>query len=455
MSIKLATKFFLGVSGLLLIALGFLSYFFAQIATEERERSIFDTLANRSRIDALELQIELSRGRSLEELADSMGLTLIGVDGEMLGRGQALFAGSILPSSLPPSGSLVRACLDLQKQEYQCSFSKLPEHEAWLFDWIRRDSIISYLSEILWWIVLAGLILLSIGLISALVLSRWLSRPIARLAKATEKISLGNYDKVELPQDRGDEIGSLISAFKKMISDLKDRERNLAMTGLKLAHSARLATVGQLGASIAHEVKNPLSSMKGYARILVEGVKDPELNESARIIQSEADRCTQILEQMLRFSRDDAGKKSLIQISELLNSTALLLKAEARSRSVKLKIQSEGDYLVQVNAQQLQQVLINLIQNALHASPEESEIEVLSKQTSNGYIQIEVRDHGRGIPTDIQEHVFEAFFTTKDEGGTGLGLAISAELIERQGGTLSFESIPNQGTSFRITLPSA
>jgi signal transduction histidine kinase len=257
---------------------------------------------------------------------------------------------------------------------------------------------------------------------------------------------------VKVPEDRKDELAELATAFSKMRFEIQDRERRLARTGVKLAHSARLASIGQLGASIAHEIKNPLTIIKGHARILKDQLADNPLSESARMIWEQSDRCNHILNQMLRFSRNDNEEIKPVQMTELLQSTLLLLKAEAQKKDSKIELKILDDDLISARPQQTQQVFINLILNSIQAIPQGGKIQIQS-QKNHEFMFVDVKDSGPGISFRNQSHLFQPFFTTKPKSeGTGLGLSIAQSLLEDQGGGLELiESRPGC-TIFRVSL---
>lgn len=449
------TRIFFAFAALLVIATGVLAVLFGNQLLEERETNILDTLSSRSRIEAADISATLQKNSSIENIIKNDGVVLIKGHQILSQPKQEIFSFSGIQDLLPPSGSIVTTCNAKNSKLYYCSFSYIPEAKIWLFQWIPKETIFEVLNRLIKKISNSILLLLSLSLVFAFFLSRLLLAPLRRFTKASADIARGDYDDVELPLNRGDEIGQLTKAFQKMIGDLQEREKNLALAGVKLAHSARLASVGQMGASIAHEVKNPLMSMKGYAKILAEKEGNPELKEAAEIIQKESERCNQILQQMLRFSRKEPNENKAYNLQEVVDSTLLLIKAEAKSRHVTIQNPSKISSVVMGNAQQVQQVILNLLVNALQASPQGSQVEVQS-QEKDGQVCLEVVDHGSGIPPQLQDKIFEPFFTTKDKKeGSGLGLSIALNTVQEQGGSLSFESEKDHGTRFRLCLPIA
>jgi signal transduction histidine kinase len=295
--------------------------------------------------------------------------------------------------------------------------------------------------------------MLIVGLLGlAYLLSLVLTRPLVRLSNAAQRISSGLYSNLNLPIDRKDEIGELGRAFYQMVTDIEKRELYLKDAGAKLAHSARLATIGQMGASIAHEVKNPLMAMHGHARLLKQKIQDPSLEEAIDILIRESDRCNQILQQMLRYSRTEDLQMKPYALMDVIRSSLQLVAAESKTQKVEIQLKNEIDAIPIGNAQRVQQVLLNLLINAIQASPPQSRVEV-SAENRGHEIMIAVRDFGSGIPADVQDKIFDPFFTTKNKKeGSGLGLSIAATLIAEEGGLISFDT-SESGTQFSIILP--
>ena len=411
-----------------------------------------DTLSYRSRIQNLEINQKTMKP---SKIISEFQVSLIDSIGQIQGSLASEFNGQQLLSSLPPSGSIVSECSDKMGRSHYCSISKLKEPNIWLLEAYPTSTIREYLGQIQNQILWFALALLALSIVTSLLLSRWLSKPLNSLMQATRKISEGHYFNLALNSARRDEIGELNRAFEKMIQEIRKRELDLKISGLKLVHSERLATIGQLGAGIAHEIKNPLTAMKGYARILNEKITDPELKEASKIIIDEADRCSAILQQMLRFSRKGGEAERAYRIQDVIDSTLLLAKSQAKSHQVRLINLQKSDAIVRGEPQELQQVLLNLIINALQASAPESEVKIETRIQPD-HVQVFVSDHGLGIPLEVQTKIFEPFFTTKnEENGSGLGLSISKDIIEKQGGQLRFQSSEVNGTEFEISLPLA
>lgn len=222
----------------------------------------------------------------------------------------------------------------------------------------------------------------------------------------------------------------------------------------------RLAYIGTFAANLAHEIKNPLSGIRGAAQLLSRKVKDEKLNEYMSVIMKEADRLNGILNDMLDFARPAKLKKKDVNIHIVLDSVVLLLQESGSAAYIK----SYDPSLPPVfgDEGQLTQVFLNLIKNAKESLTKEGSIEIttrltefhIAEQGSAGgkMAAIEIKDNGCGIKPDDLEKIFTPFFTTKAKG-SGLGMAISLKIIKDHGGLLKIDSKPGKGTAVSVYLP--
>lgn len=278
---------------------------------------------------------------------------------------------------------------------------------------------------------------------------------------------------VEWPMDAKDQIVelSIFSAAGLIAGFLADRERaqreklektrqelervyfELRSNIEKMKKAERLSAAGQLAASLAHEIRNPLASISGAAGILQRGSAPPEyLQESLDILQKESQRLNKLLNNFLNFAKPRAPRLQRTDLRELLLSVQSLAAHAALEHRVCFA-QQDGHAQIEVacDPEQLKQVLLNLLLNAVDASPKNSEILIRAEALPAG-AAIEVEDAGAGIANDVAEHIFDPFFTTKPKG-TGLGLAISSMIVAQHGGSLSFSGNARGGTTFRLELP--
>lgn len=222
----------------------------------------------------------------------------------------------------------------------------------------------------------------------------------------------------------------------------------------QLRHSEKLAAVGRLAAGIAHEVGNPLSSISGYAQLLRLGVEAEKTQKEYLMgIESESDRIKNIIRQLLDFSRTSQVKEEAIDLHQCLNQALSLISVNKDFRSVEVVKELDSNLPNIIgDADQIEQVFLNLLLNALDAMPNGGKIWVVTRNEGQA-VRIQISDSGVGIESENLDKIFEPFFTTKPAGkGTGLGLAVSHRIIEAHGGKIEVESQKSKGTTFTITL---
>ena len=235
-------------------------------------------------------------------------------------------------------------------------------------------------------------------------------------------------------------------------AELSAAYQKLHETFDQLRHSDRLASLGQLSAVIAHEIRNPLGSIQGAVEILGEGLaaSDPK-SEFAQIARKEVAALERLTSEILQFSKPAPPKQLPIDPQEIIEAACRLCADQARRQQVDIRLEPAPDARIMVDPEQIKQVLLNILINAIQVQPSGGKIEIRVLRDSND-VEISVRDFGPGITADNLDHVFDPFFTTKREG-TGLGLAISYQLVSHNGGRIRAESPPGQGACFRMSFP--
>ncbi len=289
------------------------------------------------------------------------------------------------------------------------------------------------------------------GLVFMLVVSWFLSRsftqPLEELVKLTKKIAEGKWtQRVEVKGPL--EIKTLAQAFNEMSSKLHEYQQRLIET-------ERLATAAQLTASIAHEIKNPLTSLKLAAEILHEFLKDdPALARRADLIFKETLRLEKILENMRAKTRKIEIIRRKVDLNTITREVVEVAIPQFESRKQKLRLELAQEPLwVEVDPEKIKQVLWNLLNNALEATPEGGEVIVKTLSGEKGY-EICIEDTGPGVPEEKIKDLFRPFYTTK-LSGTGLGLTISRQIILFHGGELILENRSQGGARARVILPPA
>ncbi|OGS21101.1 MAG: hypothetical protein A2252_05560 [Elusimicrobia bacterium RIFOXYA2_FULL_39_19] len=236
---------------------------------------------------------------------------------------------------------------------------------------------------------------------------------------------------------------------------LIQKNKDLENSQTLMLQSAKMSAVGQLAGGVAHEINNPMGVILGFAQIMAKTIKEQDpYFLPVTSIEREAHRCKKLVADLLTFSRTGKTTMEKTNINAVIEGALTLSETLARIKNVDI-IRSLENNLPEIsaNSNQLQQVIINLCNNAIDAMPEGGEIRISAKK-SGAYVEIEVTDTGKGIPDKIKQHIFEPFFTTKEVGkGTGLGLSLVYEIVQKHNGTIEVESEPGKGTTFKIKLP--
>ncbi len=295
---------------------------------------------------------------------------------------------------------------------------------------------------------------LAFSVLVAFVWSRGMTQPIKQLSEATRRVAGGHFD-IGITTKSKDEIGLLANSFNRMAGELKARETDLKSAQAALVQSEKMAAFGQLGAGIAHEVKNPLAGILGYAQLALRKVEqDSPLAKQLRIIEKETKRCKTIIENLMKFSRQEKTEKTPINLNDVLEDALAIVDHQLTINKVRIEKQIAAHLpLIGGNANQLQQVLMNLMINAQQAMPEGGTVSIETAQDEDKVV-LSVRDTGPGMPPEIQEKIFEPFFTTKPIGkGTGLGLSVSYGIVKDHYGEILLESEPGKGTTFTLSFP--
>lgn len=315
-----------------------------------------------------------------------------------------------------------------------------------------RQSIIAALDRMRLWIFIAATIAAFIGGIGALYFSRTLILPVQRLARATYSIARGNWQE-HLEVGRTDELGKLTASFNIMAESLTAKKEQLEHTYKELAQKEKMAEIGKFSMIIAHELKNPLGIIKGSVDILNKQETEPHLKETMiHYIQDEVKRLNKLIDDFLSFARPAPPQKTPSDVNSIVKRIADHFNVpEGLHKRICLRTDLGAEVPAALDDNQIYQVLLNLVNNAVQAIEHEGEIHIAT--ASDGHqVAIRIHDTGRGIPEDLCEKVFEPFFTTKAQG-TGLGLAIVKKIIESHQGTIDISSAPGNGTTITIVLP--
>lgn len=233
----------------------------------------------------------------------------------------------------------------------------------------------------------------------------------------------------------------------------------------EIFHKNKLIELGTIAAGVAHELRNPLASIRTFAQLLPEKMDDPDFqNEFSKLVLSDIDRITRVIESMLAFSRPSQVSLAEHSTADLIEEAIMLTQPRLKSKRIEVTRNFHEQAQVKVDKQKILQVLVNLINNATDVLPEQGRIRIATgiRRTDSGggnngaerHAAIEVSDNGPGIPVGVRGRLFDPFFTTKKEG-TGLGLSISQKIVRDHGGLITVSSTEGKGTTFQISLPLA
>lgn len=304
------------------------------------------------------------------------------------------------------------------------------------------------------WLLLGALLFIS--LLVAVWASGRLTAPVHQLAEIIRRFADGQREaRVEVKPGRRDEIGQAGKAFNYLAESLDRTEKERETAVRAACQSERLAALGQLAAGIGHEINNPLMNMMSLASLVEDSLPedDKQGRNDLQLLKKEGERCARIVQGILNFARQSEPKFEEFDMAPLLNETIELLRHRIESEEIELQSLIETPLLMEGDARQLQQVLVNIMLNAIQATPAKCRLHVTAR-SSREHIDLEIIDEGEGIRAEDFSKIFDPFFTTKPEGqGTGLGLSVSYGIIKRHGGNITLENSKHAGVRVHIRLP--
>jgi signal transduction histidine kinase len=251
------------------------------------------------------------------------------------------------------------------------------------------------------------------------------------------------------------ERGRLLQSLEKRLHELTLANRELKESRDRLVKTERLSAIGEVAASVAHEIRNPLVAIGGFARTVFQSLPEEDRNKNkVKVIVEETDRLERILSGLLEFSRPALPRFTDVDLNGLVLQTVHFMDAEIDDDLVHITYDLDAELpRVWADTQQMRQVLLNLIRNAVQAMPNGGTV-TFRTDVQRQEVRLSIEDSGPGIPPDQTERIFDAFFTTKPTG-SGLGLAICTQLVRNHNGRISVESGRTLGAKFVISLPMA
>jgi signal transduction histidine kinase len=259
--------------------------------------------------------------------------------------------------------------------------------------------------------------------------------------------------------DQYQRLQATIAELRSTQGELRDRMEAQRKTENRLMQAAKLAAVGEMAAGIAHELNNPLTSVTGFAELALEDTpSDSQARKDLDLVVREAHRARDVVRRLLDFARQSESARAKASLNEIVEDVIALSRHLIHTSGVQLSVQLDPSLpWILVDANQIKQVVLNLVHNALQAMPDGGRLEIETKPSKRHHhkgVTIAVVDTGTGISTEEQARIFEPFFTTKgDRGGTGLGLSVTYGIVTDHGGYIDVESEPAKGAKFTVWLP--
>ncbi|MCP4899253.1 MAG: HAMP domain-containing protein [bacterium] len=301
------------------------------------------------------------------------------------------------------------------------------------------------------WIVIAGLALMFFNSLLTATYVETLIRPILKLNQTMKRASGGDLS-VRAPVRRGDEVGELSDAFNLMMDELEDAREREKVQRAQLAHTEKMAAVGTLAAGVAHEVNNPLAGVLACIENIRANPEDEAMRDQyIELIRDGLKRIERTVANLLDFSRPREVRLEPSSLNHSIRHVVELVGYQLRSAQVTVDFDLDpGRALIMADHFQAEQLLLNLVLNAMQAMPDGGTLSLSTRRRRDKVI-VEVTDTGVGISSEDRERIFDPFFTTREVGeGTGLGLTVSDSILAVHGGSMEVQSTVGEGSTFRL-----
>ncbi len=321
---------------------------------------------------------------------------------------------------------------------------------------VRTQETVGELSKTMFLWALGVTAVLAVSL--SLFITHFVTDPIRDLIKIMERAEKGLEARVEVKSS--DDIGRLGETFNSLLTKLEQAKRKVELYHYEQMKKAdRLASIGEMAAGIAHEIKNPLAGIAGVIQVLKKGIttKDPNRAVLEEVL-SQVERMDKAVRNLLSFSRSPEPKMTLVDINDVAGKLLDFLAPQFAKHAIKVQARlSAGLPALSLDPDLVQQAFLNIALNAIHAMPEGGRFTIETKlEDPSGYspssVKVIFTDTGKGISPENLGKIFSPFFTTRQQG-TGLGLAITQRIVEQHNGDISVTSVPGKGACFTVTFP--
>ncbi len=389
-------------------------------------------------------------------LVDGQGLTLAHPDAAKVINHQDVSAQEVVKKALHDQVARGAAEFDSPEGPVLGAWARLTKSPGAVVVEVPRDEVFKATRELSVRSILfaAGVVLLA--LVLGIFVARRVVAPLLALQKTMARVSQGEYG-VEAPVDGPSEIRAVGGAFNEMSRELVRRSDELQRTHSQLVQSEKLSAVGELSASVAHEVKNPMVGIVGFAQLGQQSNSIEEMHEFFQLIEEDTLRANKILQNLLEFARPPKVEMDTLELNEVVKATLTLCRHRLQMDGVAVETTLDvAAGRIRGNSSQLRQVLLNLMINAgqaMDGSPKKV-VTVTTERLPDGRAVVKVADTGPGMSAEVRQNLFKPFFTTKPGSkGTGLGLSVSKSIIEAHKGTIAVETEEGKGATFVIHLP--
>lgn len=397
-------------------------------------------------------QTEAAIAASLKSDSDLLYAFVIGMDGKLF----AHTFGSGVPAGLAewnPTGNKEEAIQLLATEVGTIRdvgvkiFSGLP---AELHLGLKETRISVALERLRNRIVVGSGIAIVCALFISLLFNRYLAQPLNHLIAHGEALIRGEFGKRVGLADHG-ELGALAATFDTLSQELADSRQRAEESMRQMLRTEKLSALGQLSAGLAHEIRNPLTSIKILFQSFLES--SPPTRKDIEVVLSETERMETLLKQFLAFTHIEEATPQAVDLPEVAHHVLYICRYQMQRQGIEVAVEFASMPSVMADRGMIEQVLLNLIMNAVEAMPEGGELHISGGITADNRVEIKVRDSGGGIPEAVRDKIFDPFFTTKPEG-TGLGLSVIHNIVGHFGGTIDFQC-DTDGTTFMVMFPVA